>query len=75
MKITESLFLCLNSESGVPSRIQILPAGKEIRGIDGRKWKNSDPAALCKRMNSSGSVTVKNGCVIDENRTAQSGLT
>ncbi|WP_147613916.1 phage protease [Treponema pectinovorum] len=67
MKITESLFLCLNSESGVPSRIQILPAGKEIVGVDGRKWKNSDPATLCAKMNSSDRVTVKNGCVIDEN--------
>lgn len=67
MKITESLFLCLNSESGVPSRIQILPAGKEIVGVDGRKWKNSDPATLCVKMNSSDRVTVKNGCVIDEN--------
>lgn len=31
---TESLFLCLNAENGVPKRIQILPAGKEIRGVD-----------------------------------------
>lgn len=67
MKTTESLFLCLNTESGVPGRIQILPAGKEIRGVDGRHWKNENPAALCAKMNSSGLVTVKNGCVIDEN--------
>lgn len=67
MKTTESLFLCLNAESGVPGRIQILPAGKEIRGVDGRHWKNENPAALCAKMNSSGLVTVKNGCVIDEN--------
>lgn len=64
---TESLFLCLNAENGVPKRIQILPAGKEIRGVDGRHWKNEDPAALCAKMNTSGLVTVKNGCVIDEN--------
>lgn len=64
---TESLFLCLNAENGVPKRIQILPAGKEIRGVDGRHWKNEDPAALCAKMNASGLVTVKNGCVIDEN--------
>ena len=64
---TESLFLCLNAESGVPKRIQILPAGKEIRGVDGRHWKNANPAALCAKMNASGLVTVKNGCVIDEN--------
>lgn len=64
---TESLFLCLNAESGVPKRIQVLPSGKEIRGVDGRHWKNEDPGALCAKMNSSGLVTVKNGCVIDEN--------
>ena len=67
MKITESLFLCLNAESGIPARIQILPAGKEIVGVDGRHWKNNDPAALCAKMNASQRVTVKNGCVIDEN--------
>ncbi|MBR0100297.1 MAG: hypothetical protein IJP90_11370, partial [Treponema sp.] len=67
MKITESLFLCLNAADGVPARIQILPAGKEIVGVDGRRWKNSDPAALCAKMNASSRVTVKNGCVIDEN--------
>ena len=68
MKTTDSLFLCLNSEGGtVPRRIQILPAGKEIVGIDGRRWKNADPAALCAKMNASDRVTVKNGCVIDEN--------
>lgn len=64
---TESLFLCLNAESGVPKRIQILPAGKEIKGVDGRHWKNENPTALCARMNASSCVTVKNGCVIDEN--------
>ena len=67
MKTTESLFLCLNAESGVPGRIQILPSGKEIRGVDGRHWKNENPAALCAKMNASSRVTVKNGCVIDEN--------
>lgn len=68
MKITGSLFLCLNAENGsIPRRIQILPAGKEIVGIDGRKWKNSDPAALCAKMNTSDRVTTKNGCCIDEN--------
>ena len=67
MKITESLFLCLNSESGIPNRIQILPAGKEIKGVDGRHWKNENPAVLCKKMNENYKVTVKNGCVIDEN--------
>lgn len=68
MKITDSLFLCLNSEGGaIPKRIQILPAGEEIVGIDGRRWKNTDPAALCSKMNASDRVTVKNGCVIDEN--------
>lgn len=68
MKNTDSLFLCLNAESGkVPRRIQILPAGAEISGIDGRHWKNNDPAALCAKMNASDRVTVKNGCVIDEN--------
>lgn len=67
MKTTESLFLCLNAENGVPTRIQILPAGKEIVGVDGRRWKNLDPTALCAKMNASSRVTVKNGCVIDEN--------
>lgn len=68
MKTTDSLFLCLNSEGGaVPRRIQILPSGKEIIGVDGRRWKNADPTALCEKMNASNRVTVKNGCVIDEN--------
>ena len=68
MSITDSLFLCLNAEGGiVPKRIQILPAGREINGVDGRKWKNLDPVALCAKMNSSDRVTIKNGCVIDEN--------
>ena len=68
MRITDSLFLCLNAGNGtVPTRIQILPAGKKIKGVDGREWTLSDPAALCARMNSSSSVTTKNGCVIDEN--------
>lgn len=68
MKDTDSLFLCLNAADGkVPSRIQILPAGTEICGVDGRRWKNSDPAALCAKMNASNRVTTRNGCVIDEN--------
>lgn len=68
MRITDSLFLCLNAESGtVPTRIQILPAGKKIKGVDGREWTLSDPAALCAKMNASSSVTTKNGCCIDEN--------
>ncbi len=68
MRITDSLFLCLNAESGtVPSRIQILPAGKKIKGVDGREWTLADPFALCEKMNRSTSVTVKNGCCIDEN--------
>ena len=68
MKTTDSLFLCLNSFDGkIPCRIQILPAGKEIVGVDGRRWKNSDPLSLCTKMNASDRVTVKNGCVIDEN--------
>lgn len=68
MRITDSLFLCLNADNGtVPSRIQILPAGRKIKGVDGREWTLPDPAALCTKMNSSDSVTVRNGCCIDEN--------
>lgn len=68
MKITDSLFLCLNTDNGtVPNRIQILPAGKKIKGVDGREWTLSDPEILCAKMNSSDRVTVKNGCCIDEN--------
>lgn len=68
MKITDSLFLCLNADNGtVPSRIQILPAGRKIKGVDGREWTLADPAALCAKMNTSDRVTVRNGCCIDEN--------
>lgn len=68
MKVTDSLFLCLNATDGnVPNRIQILPAGKKIKGVDGREWTLSDPHSLCAKMNSSDCVTVKNGCCIDEN--------
>ncbi|MCM1321620.1 MAG: phage protease [Bacteroides sp.] len=65
MKITDSLFLCLNSADGsIPERIQILPAGKEIKGADGRRWTLSDATAFCSRMNASGHA--RKWC-IDEN--------
>ncbi|MDR0455400.1 MAG: phage protease [Treponema sp.] len=43
MEITDSLFLSLNFEGTLPTSIELIPAGAEIKGRDGRKWKKSDP--------------------------------
>lgn len=57
MKVTNSLFLCLNNQEGkVPERIQLIPGGKNIAGVDGRKWTLHDAAELCRRMNAKGSA-------------------
>lgn len=63
MKITNSLFLCLNNKRGtIPARIQLIPAGDEIAGVDGRKWTIKDRKALCAKTNA-----LKELCLIDEN--------
>lgn len=52
MIYTGSLFLCLNNSSGeIPSRIQLLPSGPDITGVDGRGWRLRDAHALVKSMN------------------------
>lgn len=47
-----------NNASGqatdTPVTIQVLPAGPDIKGIDGRSWKLSDPQALADRLNAMG---------------------
>ena len=40
--------------SGLPERIELLPAGKRITGRDGRSWNNPNPQAVADRTNSSG---------------------
>jgi len=40
---TGSLFLSLNFEGEIPSRIIIVPPDKTIKGRDGREWKNPNP--------------------------------
>lgn len=50
--MNHSLFLCLNNSQGeVPSRIQLIPPGKVIEGVDGRKWTLKDAHALVKSTN------------------------
>ncbi len=49
MNNISSFFLSLNTTQGVvPSRIPILPPGKTIEGIDGRKWTIGDIEKLIK---------------------------
>ncbi|MDR1858799.1 MAG: phage protease [Treponema sp.] len=43
MEVTGSLFLSLNFENEVPSRIMLVPADKIVKGRDGREWKNPNP--------------------------------
>jgi phage I-like protein len=40
---TGSLFLSLNFEGEVPSRIMLVPSDKIVKGRDGREWKNPNP--------------------------------
>ena len=40
---TGSLFLALNFEAEIPSRITLIPPDKTIKGRDGREWKNPNP--------------------------------
>lgn len=55
MTYTSSLFLCLNNSQGeVPNRIQLLPYGSTITGVDDRSWKLRDAHALVKSMNALG---------------------
>ncbi|WP_020613110.1 phage protease [Sediminispirochaeta bajacaliforniensis] len=47
-----SLFFALNIEQGkAPQRIQLLPAGNEIKGRDGRRWTNPNPEAVVTASN------------------------
>jgi phage I-like protein len=43
METTGSLFLALNFEGEIPSRITLIPPDKTIKGRDGREWKNPNP--------------------------------
>lgn len=42
------------SESGLPERVDLLPAGERITGRDGRSWNNPNPGAVVERVNGSG---------------------
>jgi phage I-like protein len=48
---TGSLFLSLNFEQGIPSRIMLVPGDKTVKGRDGRAWKNPDPNATALNSN------------------------
>lgn len=49
---TDSLFLCLNSESGkVPNIIPLLPAGDYVVGRDGRRWTKKNSEAIVAASN------------------------
>ena len=49
---TDSLFLCLNAESGkIPETIQLLPAGDYVAGRDGRRWIKNNPELIAQRSN------------------------
>ena len=49
---TDSLFLCLNSESGkTPVTIPLLPAGDYVIGIDGRRWTKRDIDLIVQKSN------------------------
>jgi phage I-like protein len=51
MERTGSLFLSLNFEGGIPSRIELVPAAAIVAGRDGRKWKNSKPKQVVLNSN------------------------
>jgi phage I-like protein len=51
MERTGSLFLSLNFEGGIPSRIELVPAAAIVAGRDGRKWKNSKPKQVALNSN------------------------
>lgn len=38
-------------KEGAPEWIEIIPAGPEIKGVDGRKWKLSNPQEIVKQFN------------------------
>jgi len=59
---TGSLFLSLNFESEIPSRITLLPPDKIIKGRDGREWKNPNP-----RQAALNSIARQSILPIDEN--------
>ncbi|WP_028319339.1 phage protease [Desulfobulbus elongatus] len=42
------------TESGLPERIDLLPAGNRIVGRDGRSWNNPNPGAVAERVNGTG---------------------
>jgi phage I-like protein len=48
---TGSLFLSLNFEEGIPSRIMLVPADKTVTGRDGREWANPDPRIVALNSN------------------------
>ena len=48
---TGSLFLSLNFEGEVPSRIMLVPADKVIKGRDNREWKNPNPKMVALNSN------------------------
>jgi len=48
---TGSLFLSLNFEGEIPSRIMLVPADKIIKGRDNREWKNLNPKLVALNSN------------------------
>ncbi|KPQ07730.1 MAG: Mu-like prophage I protein [Rhodobacteraceae bacterium HLUCCA12] len=48
------LDLALNTETGVPGWVQLLPPGAKIAGNDGRTWSLPDPGAVLRAFNAAG---------------------
>lgn len=45
--------IALNAEGKAPTRVHLLPAGPEVKGRDGRRWRLSDPHAIVAAFNAS----------------------
>lgn len=58
MKLDRDILpLALNfqvGESGLPTRVELLPAGKRITGRDGRSWNNPNPSFVVDQVNGRG---------------------
>jgi len=48
---TDSLFLSLNFEKDIPSRIMLVPSDRIVKGRDSREWKNQNPKQVALNSN------------------------
>jgi phage I-like protein len=51
MENAGSLFLSLNFEDEIPSRIMLIPPGAAVKGRDSREWKNPNPKQVALNSN------------------------